>query len=106
MANCRKFKQAGTAAALPAKGHSYPPVHGIDVKNYAKINSQRNKKLAFDDDALRALLLPYKITVAQFKAVESTWQARLSDGQQPAETLAAVNNEFNAASMEAMNSAA
>ncbi len=97
---------AKPAPGAKAAGHGYPPVNGIDIKNYAKINAERNRTGAFDDEALGKILKPHGIGVTEFAEVEQVWQTRMADGSQPPERLRALMDEFNAASAAAMQAAA
>lgn len=94
---------AATAASVV---NPYPPVHGIDVKTYAKINMQRNTRFAFDDASIQPILAPYGISPAQFAEVDQTWQERMADGTQDPHVLAKVVDEFNQASAAAMQAPA
>ncbi len=101
-----KAAPAAKAPAAKAAGHGYPPVNGIDIKSYAKINAERNRTGAFDDEALGKILKPHGIGVTEFAEVEQVWQTRMADGSQPPEKLRALMDEFNAASAAAMQAAA
>ncbi len=96
--------------AAPRTEHAAPkaarsPVHGIDLATYAKLNAARNAAAAFDAGSLAPILLPYKLTPAQFREVETTWQERMNDDADP-DAMRAMMDEFNVASAAAAKSAA
>ena len=89
-----------TTPAKAAAGVAHAPIHGIDIKAYARINAARNKAFAFDDAALTPILLPYNVTPAQFAEAETVWQERMTSEPDPV-ALKRLHDEFNAASQAA-----